>query len=87
MRIGDLGISMVDIRIPIRTAHLHHSISRVACERIGGARVLECDGKGIVFLERRNRVVTTTTGAPRNGRRWPQLRRLYWMTAEEAERL
>lgn len=57
MRIGILGFSTVDIRIPIRTAHLHHSISRVACERIGRARVLECDGKGIVFLERRNRVV------------------------------
>lgn len=56
MRIGILGFSTVDIRIPMRT-HLHHSISRVACERIGRARVLECDGKGIVFLERRNGVV------------------------------
>lgn len=53
------------------TAHLHHSISKVACERIGRARVLDCDGKGIDFLERRNVVVLPcTAGVPRNGRRW-----------------
>lgn len=53
----DSGVlNEVDIRIP-DTAHLHHSISKVACERIGSGRVLECDGKGIVFLKRRNGVV------------------------------
>lgn len=52
-------------------AHLHHSVSWVACQRIGRARVLEHDRTGILFFRAEEWSSTTTAGVPRNGRHWP----------------